>query len=258
MVMEQDMLEEVWNFGLIKNKSMINYFIKNTCDNYRMCLLFLLLMLSTVLYSQVHVGIGLVQDNHNLTPEFVKLPDNILLTTTDGDPGLFLLISKPLKGKGIWIYSLDILYYKKYQSMFVIKTDPTFIDIAKRSFIASGNIQFLVNAGINPTIRPLRKIKFLAGIGPSIYFNSKPMREDFIDAPELEESFYQSQRIHRNFSLIYSLRALYQISNRFELSLISQGNITTINHPIMLNGNALNTRTRWKNLGMLLTYSFNP
>lgn len=223
-----------------------------------MCLLIPMIVLSWVSYSQIRVGIGLVQDNHNFVPNFIELQDDVLLTTTDGDPDLFLFISKPLKGKGNWVYSLDVIYYKKYQSMFVIKTDPTFIDIAKRSFIASGNIQFLGNVGLNPTIRPIRKIKFLAGIGPSLYFNSKPFRTDFIDAPELEEPFYQSQRIHRTLSFIYNLRVTWQINYRFGLSMISQGNITPINNPLLLNGEIFETRTRWRNLGILMTYTFKP
>lgn len=223
-----------------------------------MCLLVPMIILSWVSYSQIRVGIGLVQDNHNFAPNFIEVDDNILITTIDGDPDLFLFISKPLKGKGNWVYSLDLLYYRKYQSLFVIKTDPTFIDIAKRSFIASSNIQFLGNVGINPAIRPIRKITILAGIGPSFYFNSKPYRTDFIDAPELEEPFYQSQRIHRTLSFIYNLRIFWEINNRLGLSVISQGNLTPINKPISLNGEIFDTKTRWRNLGILISYTFNP
>ena len=205
------------------------------------------------------MGIGFVVDNHSFVPELVvELADDILITTTHRDPDLFLFLSKPIKGKGIWIYSLDILYYKKYQNMFVIKPDPTFVDIAKRTAIASGNIQLLGNVGLSPTIRPLRKIKLLAGVGPSLYFNSKPRRVNFPDAPELDEPFYQAQRIHRNISFIYNFRVSWQISNRLGLSLIGQGNITPINNPVTLNGYTFDTRTRWRNLGILLTYTFNP
>ena len=224
-----------------------------------MCLLLLLLLLSISSYSQFRIGTGLAVDNHYFVPALIELQDDILVTTpTHNDSDLFLFLSKPLKGNGIWIYSLDIRYYKKYQSMFVIKTDPTFIDLVKRVSIASGNIQLLGNVGLNPKIRPFRKIKLLAGLGPSFYFNLRPDRVNFIDAPELDEPFYQAQKIHRNFSLIYNLRITWQVNSRFGLSIIDQGNITPINNPISLNGDTFDTRTRWRNLGILITYTFNP
>ncbi len=171
-----------------------NKFKTNPGDITRLGLSCLFCVLSQFTYSQIEVGTGFVVDNHTFIPEYVELPDDVIITTVQGDPRTPLFISKPFHSSNGWIYSLDLLYHKKFQSMFVGKASGS---TSKRSHIASGNIQFLGNIGLNPSIGPLRKFKILVGLGPSFYFSGKPYWADFTDYPELNEPFYQSQKIHR-------------------------------------------------------------
>jgi len=214
-------------------------------------------------HGQMQFGLGLIQDNEVFIPNFIQLdPDgDIFIRTTQDDLRPALFMNYALDGESKLNFSFDLIYTKKYQSMFIIKRDLNFINIHKRSHIAAGNIQFLANAETNINLNTrhfLSKIKLIIGVGPSLYFiSSKPIRVYFVDTPELGEPFYQSQKIHRNLALIYNLRVSYQISNRIGLSLIRQGNITSVNHPMKLNGETFDLKTRWRNLGLLLTYTFN-
>lgn len=139
---------------------------RSTSGRCRLYLITIICLYSSVSYSQFEVGLGLFNDSHLFTPEDIELPNEVILTTVHkffpspkwysvfelfDDSRIPIFMSYQFPQEKTFQYSVDVIYFKKFQNMFVGEVDSLFGFLPKGSHIATGTLQFFGNIGVNFT-----------------------------------------------------------------------------------------------------------
>jgi hypothetical protein len=128
----------------------------------------------------------------------------------DLDVSMHVLL-EPLNQKTIrFRYGLD--YYRNYHAFWAGSNQEPFGIIRKNASVVESTFFIPVQAGFH-----FGPLELYGGTAMSYSFQSRPQRMDFADTPEINELYYEIQRIVKPLKFHYLGTMAFQISKRIEL-----------------------------------------
>lgn len=203
--------------------------------------------------SQSHsIGIGIGTTGYN---DYVLAVNDTVFIGIDpnGDPDLSIHYVFEPEIRDFLHLRLGLDYYRIYHSFWVAGVREPFGLIKKGAVVGASNFFIPAQLGIH-----FGRVKLYGGGGISIAMHSKPMRQRFIDTPEVEDIHFKLEGLVKPIQFHYMATFSIQALKRLEIQgqyVEAMGSITkNLRH----GGEELTVSTRFARASIGLLYKFEP